>query len=131
MPDPSIPPPTPPPDQSTDPNVTKPLVVTVASLAGTGTGSGLIETPHGQQNVYLKVVSPLAVIGVRALRVYLQTMLGVVMAGPATGLIPARDFNHLLLIAASVSFGAAVICILQNAVELLAKFDQSHPTLAG
>jgi len=32
---------------------------------------------------------------------------------------------------ASVAVGATVICILQNAVELLGRYDQSHPTLTA
>jgi len=113
----------------------KPTVVVVPSTSmtltgGTGDG-GVIQTPAGQPNIIIKPVSPLVIIAVRAARVFGQTMLGIVTAGPVTGLIPAHDFGHLMVTAASLSVGSAVICILQNGVELLGRFDQSHPTLAG
>lgn len=111
------------------------IVVTVPSTAmtamqGTGDGKTIVTAP-GQPNIELKVIRPLTMIGVRAFRTFLQTMLGVITAGPATGLIPAKDFNHLLITAASLSVGAAVISLIQNAVELLGKFDQTHPTLTS
>jgi len=90
----------------------------------------VIETPSGP--VYLKALQPITIILVRAGRVFLQTLLGLLTAGTvAPSLLPAADFTHLLLKCASLSVGASVICVIQNLIELLGKFDQSHPTLTA
>ncbi len=113
----------------------KPIVVTVLGTGTDGTGSAskpaIIQTPDGQPNIEIKVVKPLVLIGVRALRVFFQSILALLTAGPATGLITAADFGHLVMKCASLSVAAAGVCVLQNAIELLARFDQSNPTLAG
>lgn len=45
--------------------------------------------------------------------------------------MPASDFFHVMMTSASISVGASVFCVIQNVIELLGKFDQSHPTLTG
>jgi hypothetical protein len=84
----------------------------------------------GHSNVVIQIVRPLTIITVRALRVFLQTLLATLTAA-VTGVLPAQDFFHLLISCASISVASAVFCVIQNVIELLAKFDQSHPTLAG
>lgn len=117
-------------DTDTDP---KPVTVTVSSMAlGMGTGSGTIITPTGQPNIIIKVVQPLMLVFVRATRVFLQTLLGLVTAGlAAPKALPTQDFMHLLVLCASLSLAPAVVCIIQNTIELLGKLDQAYPTLAG
>ena len=122
----------------TDPTQTqtdqpKPLIVT---LVGTGSGQepanhAVLQTPDGLPNIEVKIIQPLTLIAVRALRVFIQSILALITAGPATGLITATDFWHLFLKCASLSVAAAGVCVLQNAIELLARFDQTNPKLAG
>lgn len=109
----------------------KPITVTVpASL--TGTGPGTLITPVGQPNIIIKVVQPLLLVLVRALRVFLQTLLGLVTAGlAAPKALPAQDFLHLLLLCSSLALAPAAVCVIQNMIELLTKLDQAYPTLAG
>lgn len=122
-----------------DPSSTKsvnvemaPIVVTTIDR-GNGTGNGqVLQTASGLPNFVVKGVQPLVMILVRAVRVFLQTLIGLVTTGLASPTaLPAKDFAHLLLLCASLSLAPAVICIIQNAIELLGKIDQSHPTLAG
>ncbi len=109
-----------------------PKAITVVVPATTGTGSGTIQTPTGQANIIIKVVEPLTLVLVRATRVFLQTLLGLVTAGlVAPKALPASDFVNLLALCASLSLAPAVICIIQNLIELLGRFDQSHPTLTA
>ena len=116
------------PDKLNEPT---PIVVTVAAST-MGTGPGTIETPAGHANIVVKVVQPLTILAVRALRVFLQTLLGLVTAGLVTPTaLPTKDFVHLLALCASLSLAPAVVCIIQNMIELLARFDQKNPTLAG
>lgn len=111
----------------------KPVVVTVSSNSlPASSEAGVIVTPMGQPNVYLKVVEPITIVGVRALRTFLQALLGLLTAGlvsPST--LGAKDFLHLLATCASLAVAPAVVCIIQNVIELTARFDQKHPTFTG
>lgn len=110
----------------------KPITVTVPGTVMSGTGPGTIITKAGDANIVVKVVQPIVIILVRATRVFLQTLLGLVTAGlAAPKALPAQDFMHLLVLCASLSLAPAVVCIVQNMIELLTKLDQAYPTLAG
>jgi hypothetical protein len=113
--------------------LTEPTPVTVTVAASTlGTGPGTIITKAGEANIVVKVVQPLVIVLVRAMRVFLQTLLGLLTAGLVTPkALPAADFIHLLGLCAGLSLAPAVVCVIQNAIELLGKLDQSFPTLAG
>lgn len=72
---------------------------------------------------------------VRTARVYLQTLVGVLIAG-GTGLagavgvqMPAGDFSRMLISAASLAVAPAAVTFIQNVIELLAKLDTLKPTL--
>lgn len=117
-----------------------PLAPVSVTMIGTGDVSGgpsplatgvVATTPMANQpNIRLVIITPIVIIAVRAFRVFLQTLLATLTAA-ATGVMPAGDFFALLMACASISVGASVFCIIQNVIELLARFDQSHPTLAG
>ncbi len=117
-------------DESVESN--KPVVVTVTASSALGTGSGVVETPMGQPNIFIKVISPLKVVAVRGVRTFLQTLLGVLgVSATAPSALGAVDFYHALLHGASISVAATVICVIQNLIELSNNFDQSHPTLTS
>ena len=74
---------------------------------------------------------------VRTARVYLQTLVGILLAG-GTGVagavgvnLPMHDFVSLFWSAAGLSLAPAAITLIQNAIELLAKLDVTAPTLRG
>ncbi len=103
-------------------------VVTVSGYAGTGSGVAVLNG----QTVFIKALQPLVIVIVRASRVFLQTLLGLLTAGTVVPqLLPASDWLHLLYKCASLSVAATGICVIQNLIELLGKFDQSHPTLTA
>lgn len=72
------------------------------------------------------------IVGVRALRVYLQGLVGFLTAN-ATGAttavtgIPVGDFGQQIVTAASLAVAPAVFSLLTNAIELLARLDQRAP----
>lgn len=74
------------------------------------------------------------IVLVRAGRVYVQGLIGFLTANTSgateavTG-IPMGDFKDKLIIALSLAIAPAVLSLLQNTGELLAKLDQSHPKL--
>lgn len=75
------------------------------------------------------------IVLVRAGRVYLMSVVGLLGsvgtgAAAASGMqMPVGDFSRLFLACAGASLGPAVISLLTNGAELLAKLDQSHPSL--
>lgn len=104
-----------------------PTVVTVSAFS-TGTGSGLVRADG--HPVIIQAIQPLMIILVRATRVFLQTLVGLITAGlAAPKALPAADFLHLVILCASISVAPAAMCVLQNAIELLSKLDQKYPSL--
>jgi hypothetical protein len=94
-----------------------------------------VVTPPGMPNVLIRTMTPLAQVLVRALRTFLQSLVGfliVVMAGRTIidnvgVMIPATDFLDALKIAASLAVAPTVISFIQNLIELLARVDESFP----
>ena len=69
-------------------------------------------------------------IGVRALRVYLQSLVGLLGAAALGGLdVPAADFADKLWVCAGLAIAPACISLLQNSLEILTKLDTSRPQL--
>lgn len=72
---------------------------------------------------------------IRTLRTYLQSLVGFLLAG-GTGLagavgvpMPAYDFWALLQSSAGLALAPAVISLLQNGIEILAKLDSNNPEI--
>ena len=81
-------------------------------------------------DVVVQVMSPLAIILVRAARVYLQTAVGLVTTGAlAKDLVPAAAALGSWKVAASLAVGPALVCAAQNALELLARLDEKLPQM--
>jgi hypothetical protein len=92
-------------------------------------------TDKQAENVIVVLVSPVKIVVVRALRVYVQTLAGLLTAATtgvtaAVGVtMPAGDFFKLFVACASIALAPAVMSILLNTGELLAKWDATHPML--
>lgn len=113
-----------------------PQVVTVIDRGATSTPTdqSIAVTPGKASNLKVNIVTPLTNILVRAARTFLQTMLGLMMAsmtGAASTILPPGDFGHLAYVCAGLSIASTGICVIQNIIELLARLDQSSPTLRG
>lgn len=88
-------------------------------------------TPADQPNVIVQPMPWYRIVLVRAARVYVQSLIGgltVTPAAVAAGVLPA-EFAFSLQNAALLAVGPAVMSVLQNAAELLARLDESHPQL--
>lgn len=80
--------------------------------------------------IIIETMSPFAIILVRALRVYLQTAVGLMTTGAlANDLIPAAAVLGHWRVAASLAVGPALVCAAQNSLELLARLDEKMPQL--
>lgn len=92
-------------------------------------------TDRQLNSVTVVSMPPWKIVLVRTTRVYLMTLVGLLTVtgtpfGSAVGLtLSAPDFFGWLLTCASVSVGPAVISLIQNAIELLAKLDATNPGL--
>jgi len=85
--------------------------------------------------VELVPMSMAKMILIRTLRVYVQTLVALLLAG-GTGaaaqvgvIMPVGDFWALLAASASLSLASAGITFLQNVLELLARLDVTHPAM--
>lgn len=72
-------------------------------------------------------MTPLAIVGVRIARTFIQSFLGILTAMMTTDLIPHKDFLDLCIKAASLALAPTIISLLQNALELLSEIDISNP----
>ena len=86
------------------------------------------------RSVTIIPMSPWTIALVRGCRVYLQSLVGFLLAtrsglSAAAGLtMPAQDFAQQLLMCASLAVAPATVSLIQNVLELLAKMDSTNPT---
>lgn len=96
-----------------------------------GVTSTYAQTPGDRPNLVVEALSPLRVVVTRTVRVYLQSVTGIVsagMAGADGGLLP-DDFYALFVTACRMSMAVGGITLLQNLAELATKVDQKYPEL--
>lgn len=109
-------------------DVTKPVVVTTVARNEEIPSGTLAKTVGDQPNVIVKAIQPMIIVLVRAARTFLQVLVGLLTAGATgmgSGVLPVGDFATLLKVSASLAVAPAVVSIIQNVIELLAKMDQS------
>jgi hypothetical protein len=92
-------------------------------------------TPPGNPDVRLVVVSAARVVAIRVIRTYLQAFAGILTAmlvgvNVAAGVDPAQGYGVVSTAALGALFPAGY-ALLQNALELLAKWDVTQPELRG
>jgi hypothetical protein len=88
-------------------------------------------TIEGEPDVTVVTMPPWQMVGVRALRVYLQSVLGFITAGGVgldAGVLP-NEFGALFFTAVQLALAPAVFSALTNTTELLTKLDISNPEL--
>lgn len=105
--------------------------VVVAREADGVVSSYAVTGGHDAPNLVVQALSPLRVVITRTVRVYLQSVTGIVsagMAGADGGLLP-DDFWGLFVMACRMSMAVGGITLLQNLAELAAKVDQKFPEL--
>ncbi len=106
----------------------KPLIVSVPSSSGTG--SGLVS--DDKRPVYIHALEPVTIVAMRALKSFVDALLG---SAFITNFAPALFDTHSFWQSAKVSLLAACVVggvtALRTISELLAKWDQTHPTLSA
>jgi hypothetical protein len=93
-------------------------------------------TPEGMPNVKIVVMTAAARVGVRTVRTFLQAFLAAFVAGLGGPLVPGvsdvlppGQLGEKLLAAVYIAALAALITLVQNSIELMAKADEHLPEL--
>jgi hypothetical protein len=123
-----------------------PAPVTIA-IVGTGaaTGGGVAptpdgttaQTPAGQPNLLVTVVSPLMAIAVRFGHVFLTTLLGLVgaamtpMGDVLTTGIPAGDFTDVVWRCAGLALPAAGVGLIRDLITVFGRLEGRYPLATG
>lgn len=87
-----------------------------------------VPTPSHMPDYVLAAVTPIAAIFTRAAKTYVNTLGGMLVAVPASGVSPG-DFWHTLKVAAGLAIAPAVVSLVTNTGLLLSKLDQKFPSL--
>jgi hypothetical protein len=93
--------------------------------------STIAQTPADEPYIVIHPLPWYRIVAVRSGRVYVQSLISFLTIAPAAvaaGVLP-REFAISLQNAALLAVGPAVLSILQNTAELLARLDESHPKL--
>lgn len=111
-------------------------VPTIVTDRGSVPEDGSIaRTPLGRRDVIVRVMTPVAQVLVRAIRTYLQSLLGFLTLGLAgkpvadnIGVVITPDsFLGVLGVAAGLALAPTIVAVLHNAAELLARLDERFP----
>lgn len=115
------------------PSVQEPSTPTAVVVSGNAFKLGqTLQTPHGQPDIVVTVITPLMAILIRAAKAYVQTLVGLLAAGGlgiASSMLPAGDFMHTLKVCAGLSVASGVMSLLTNVSLLLTALGDKFPVL--
>jgi hypothetical protein len=110
------------------------LPTAVAVERGTLTHDVTAETPAGQPDVRVKVMSAASIVLVRAIRTGLQTFVAALLGGAVAPNVPVvsdalgpGQFGEKVMAALMVAGIAAFISACQNTLEIISRIDESLP----
>lgn len=130
---------------------TKPVAIAIVGTGSTGTGDGGIVpspvrmeavTPGQQPNLFVKVITPVMAILIRAIYLFLVTFSAILSAEglAATGLDPTgviknvisvADFKQAVMLAAWLGFIAAFLGTVKNLVTIFGQLEGKYPLATG
>lgn len=120
------------------PAVTPPIEPLPVTLIGVRNDAGapitngqVITTPDHQPNLVVQVVNPIIAILIRFASAYLTALVGLLVGGPATGLIGAGDLWHLILKCASLALAGPVVALFKDIVTILTGLERKFPIATG
>jgi hypothetical protein len=93
-------------------------------------------TEHQMNRVLIVLMTPVKIVLVRSVRVYLQSLTGLLTALGVPGVastvgvtLQFHDFWHLVIACSSLAVVPAFMSALMNTYELFKGWDASHPEL--
>jgi hypothetical protein len=113
----------------------EPVPVLTTGRTGSAPDGTVIETPSGQPDLIVTVMSPLAQVLVRTARTFLQSFIGFLGAGAlgkgvlgSLGVeIAPNDLWSVIQFAFGLSLFPTLMAFAQNALELLGRLEASMP----
>ena len=94
--------------------------------------------PSDQPNLYVKVITPILAIGIRALNLFLLTFSAVLSAEglAATGFDPTNvikiaDFKQAVMVAAWLGFLSAFVGTVKNLITVFGQLEGKYPLASG
>lgn len=124
-------------DKAADTNIVQPVIPPVAvTLVGTGDGAPMangqvVNTPDHQANLVVQVVTPLMAIIIRFANAYLTALVGLLIGGPTTGLIPASDFWHLIVVSSGLALAGPIVGAIKDVITILTGLERKYPIETG
>lgn len=116
--------------QKTAPMPLEPVqALVIGSTGDGGTVQKTIQTPDGQPNIIIQVVSPMLAILVRFVNSFLVMLVSLVSAGMTTNIIPAKDFWDLVVKCATLSVAGAGLGFLKDLVTVFGNLEKKFPLL--
>ena len=90
-------------------------------------------TPDEQPNLYVRVITPLLAIAIRAANLFFIAFTGALsVAGiDPTGTVKVADFKHAIIFAAWSGFVAAFIGTAKNLVTVFGNLEGKYPLSTG
>lgn len=114
----------------------EPITLASARSSMTREGSALVErvtlnTPANQPDVRVLFVAPVVSITIRFLNAYMTTLVGLVMAGLTTQVIPAHDFGELVYKCLGLSLAGPSVSLGKDLITILGDLEKRWPLLTG
>lgn len=111
------------------------LKVMVTDTAQAPADGTLVQTPTGQPNLIIQVMTPIAQVLVRGGRTFFQSFVGFLIAltigvpvlGSAGIAVPIDGALTIIISAAGLSVMPTVISLAQNSLEMFTAFDSKFP----
>ena len=114
----------------------EPITVTVVGGTGDGGASPLTTgtvgtTPDHQPNIVVKVVTPLATLVIRFVNNFFIIFIPLVGAGMGSDLLPATDFENLVIKCAKLAVGAAAFAFIKDVATIFSGLERKFPLWTG
>jgi len=119
-----------------EPDPIQPLPVTLIGVRSENSGAPIVDgqviaTPDHQPNLVVQVITPLLAVVIRFTNAYLTAIVGLLVGGPATGLVTAVDLYHLVLKCASLALFGPVVALLKDVITILTGLERKFPIATG
>ncbi len=121
----------------TEKTQTEAIPLVPVTIIGTGDGSvpstGTVAvTPRpSSPNLIITVVTPLMAISIRFANAYLTALVGLVLAGMTSNIIPANDFVSLVGRCATLSLAGPGVSLAKDLITVLGRLERKYPLATG
>ena len=104
------------------------------AIVGTGDGGiqpGTAITPGTSPNIIISVITPIVAILIRLANNYLTALVGLIVVGMTSDVIPYADFVGLVTMSAQLSIAPAGVAFLKDLITVFGKLEHRYPLATG